>query len=166
MPYSLSLPDADVDIWRAHLDLIETSRKTCEPSARSDSRKRSTRRSAPGVNSSRIDAEPYLRTLMALDDEARTWIGAIVAGGRSKGAVRAMTRIKALRILPPFAIARLGSADEPMDNYTIEIDPPAANDKEPLGYRALKPLPTLIVGERSGEIEACQEAAVPARIQA
>ncbi len=64
-----------------------------------------------------------------------------------------MTRtIKGLRILPPFAIARLGSADEPMDNYTIELDAPA-NQDQPLGYRALRPLPTLIVGERSGEIE-------------
>ncbi|MBV8106903.1 MAG: hypothetical protein JO223_20195 [Hyphomicrobiales bacterium] len=64
-----------------------------------------------------------------------------------------MTRtIRGLRILPPFAIARLGSADEPMDNYTIELDAPANQDR-PLGYRALKPLRTLIVGERSGEIE-------------
>ena len=33
--------------------------------------------------------------------------------------------IKQLRILPPFAIGRLGSASEPMDNYTfdLEIDP-------------------------------------------
>ena len=29
--------------------------------------------------------------------------------------------IKALKILPPFAIGRLGSADEPMDNYTIDL---------------------------------------------
>ena len=40
-----------------------------------------------------------------------------------------------------------------MDNYSLEIDPPAANDKEPLGYRALKPKPTLVVGQISGEIE-------------
>ena len=72
-----------------------------------------------------------------------------------------MTRIKALRILPPFAIGRLGSADEPMDNYAIEIDPPPASAKEPLGYRALEPLRTLIVGERSGEIEAVKEPPFP-----
>jgi len=72
-----------------------------------------------------------------------------------------MTRtIKGLRILPPFAIARLGSADEPMDNYTIELDAPANQDR-PLGYRALKPLPTLIVGERSGEIEAVRIPTLP-----
>jgi hypothetical protein len=72
-----------------------------------------------------------------------------------------MTRaIKELRILPPFAIARLGSADEPMDNYTIELDAPE-NQDQPLGYRALKPLPTLIVGERSGEIEGVRTPQLP-----
>jgi hypothetical protein len=60
--------------------------------------------------------------------------------------------IKQLRILPPFAIGRLGSASEPMDNYTfdLDIDPDRA---DPLGYRELKPQPTLIVNENSGEIE-------------
>jgi hypothetical protein len=59
--------------------------------------------------------------------------------------------IKQLRILPPFAIGRLGSASEPMDNYTFDLDIDPAN---PLGYRELKPQPTLIVNENSGEIEA------------
>jgi hypothetical protein len=60
--------------------------------------------------------------------------------------------IKELRILPPFAIGRLGSAKMPMDNYTIDLDI-APDDQNPLGYRALKPQPTLIVSERTGEIE-------------
>jgi hypothetical protein len=60
--------------------------------------------------------------------------------------------IKELRILPPFAIARLGSADTPMDNYTIDLDV-AAGDERPLDYRAIKPQPTLFVNEHSGEIE-------------
>ena len=30
--------------------------------------------------------------------------------------------IKELRILPPFAIGRLGSAPDPLDNYTIETE--------------------------------------------
>src|SRR5579871_3755326 len=64
----------------------------------------------------------------------------------------AMSKIRELRILPPFAIARLGSSDEPMDNYSIEIDPPPANATDPLGYRALKPLPTLKVDDETGEI--------------
>jgi hypothetical protein len=76
-----------------------------------------------------------------------------------------MTRtIKELRILPPFAIARLGSADDPMDNYTIELDAPANQDR-PLGYRALKPLETLIVGERSGEIEDARVPPLPLRFK-
>ncbi len=69
-------------------------------------------------------------------------------------------KIIELRILPPFAIARLGSADDPMDNYTIELDAPE-NQDQPLGYRALKPLDTLIVGERSGEIEAVKTPPFP-----
>jgi hypothetical protein len=73
--------------------------------------------------------------------------------------------IKQLRILPPFAIGRLGSADEPMDNYTI--DPAAATEEpEPLGYRKLKPLETLIVGDRSGEIEDVRTAALPLQFKA
>jgi hypothetical protein len=60
--------------------------------------------------------------------------------------------IKELRILPPFAIARLGSADTPMDNYTIDLDVAAGNEK-PLDYRAIKLQPTLFVNEQSGEID-------------
>jgi len=56
--------------------------------------------------------------------------------------------IKQLRILPPFAIGRLGSASEPMDNYSFEVD---ANPDDPLGYRRLKAEPTLIVN-KNGEI--------------
>ena len=55
--------------------------------------------------------------------------------------------IKELRILPPFAIGRLGSAREPLDNYTIEDDP-----GRPLGFRLIKGARTLVVDERSGEI--------------
>ncbi|MBK8256621.1 MAG: hypothetical protein IPK82_28615 [Polyangiaceae bacterium] len=55
--------------------------------------------------------------------------------------------IRELRILPPFAIARLGSADEPQDNFTIVSDPNA-----PLGYRRIVPQPTLIVDDDSGAI--------------
>src|SRR6478609_9334654 len=58
--------------------------------------------------------------------------------------------IKQLRILPPFAIGRLGSASEPMDNYTFDPD---INPSDPLGYRELKAQPTLIVDEHSGEIK-------------
>lgn len=55
--------------------------------------------------------------------------------------------IRELRILPPLAIARLGSAPEPVVNYTIDDDP----DK-PLEFRGLKPQETLVVDDATGEI--------------
>ena len=58
--------------------------------------------------------------------------------------------IRELRILPPFAIGRLGSAPEPMVNYAMEDDP-----ENPLGYRRIAGAPTLIVDPRSGEIREC-----------
>ena len=61
--------------------------------------------------------------------------------------------IKALRILPPLAIGRLGSADEPLDNYTIEVD-----DKATLGFRRIVPAETLLVSPFSGEISATRTA--------
>src|SRR5579863_3584998 len=57
-------------------------------------------------------------------------------------------KIRELRILPPFAIGRLGSATKPQDNYTIDDDP-----KQPLGYRKIVPAQTLNVNESTGEIE-------------
>jgi hypothetical protein len=55
--------------------------------------------------------------------------------------------IRELRILPPFAIGRLGSAEEPQENYAI-VD----NPNEPLGYRKIVPAKTLKVNESTGEI--------------
>ncbi len=56
-------------------------------------------------------------------------------------------QIVGLRLLPPLALARLGSAPDPLDNYTIEIV-----SEEMLGYRRIEPAATLIVDEESGEI--------------
>src|SRR6516165_10351805 len=57
-------------------------------------------------------------------------------------------KIRELRILPPFAIARLGSAEKPQDNFTIDDDP-----NQPLGYRKIVPKVTLEVDEETGEIK-------------
>src|SRR5579863_1928543 len=57
-------------------------------------------------------------------------------------------KIRELRILPPFAIGRLGSASEPQDNYTIDDDP-----EQPLGYRRIVPAQTLKVDEKTGRIK-------------
>lgn len=64
--------------------------------------------------------------------------------------------IRGLRILPPLAIGRLGSASEPLDNFTIEDDP-----AQPLGFRRIRGAETLIVDESSGEI---REQRTPQRI--
>ena len=55
--------------------------------------------------------------------------------------------IRELRILPPFAIGRLGSADEPADNFTIVNDPDS-----PLGFRKIVPQPTFVVDAETGAI--------------
>ena len=56
-------------------------------------------------------------------------------------------KIRQLRILPPFAIGRLGSASEQLDNYVIEDDP-----DNPLNFRRIRAAGTLIVDQRTGEI--------------
>ena len=55
--------------------------------------------------------------------------------------------IRALRILPPLAIARLGSSPEPLENYNVLV-----SDEDPLGFRKLEPAPTLVVDRKSGAI--------------
>ncbi|WP_409523141.1 hypothetical protein [Nitrincola sp. MINF-07-Sa-05] len=52
-----------------------------------------------------------------------------------------------IRLLPSMAIARLGSASEPLDNYQIETDP-----KAPLDFRRITRAETFIVDTESGEI--------------
>lgn len=65
--------------------------------------------------------------------------------------------IHELRLLPPFAIGRLGSADAPLDNFTMETDTDG-----PLGFRRIVPRETLHVNERTGEID---KASVPKTIE-
>jgi hypothetical protein len=56
-------------------------------------------------------------------------------------------KLAGLRILPPFAIGRLGSAPEPLDNYVLEDEP-----GRPLAHRRIVGAPTLRVDEETGEI--------------
>ena len=55
--------------------------------------------------------------------------------------------IRELRILPPLAIGRLGSAPEPLDNFTM-----VENDEHPLDYRRIVPQETLRVDPKTGAI--------------
>jgi len=57
--------------------------------------------------------------------------------------------ITEVRILPPLAIARLGAAPSPMDNYDVLVDP-----ERPLGMRTLRAAPTLRVDATTGAITA------------
>jgi hypothetical protein len=57
-------------------------------------------------------------------------------------------KIRELRILPPLAIARVGSAADPLVNYTIDPNP-----DQPLDFRKLVAQETLVVDENTGEIE-------------
>ena len=71
--------------------------------------------------------------------------------GRGGVRERAVT-IRTLRILPPLAIGRVGSAEEPMDNYTLADPDPS----EPLGYRTIQAAPTFRVNRDDGSIESAE----------
>lgn len=86
MPYSLIFPDDDIDKWRAHEDLINTSREWCRELLRSASGDDGASRNIK-EELDRLGAEPYLRTLINLDDETRNWIGAIIARKDNRGAM-------------------------------------------------------------------------------
>ena len=74
-------------------------------------------------------------------------------------------KISELRILPPLAIGRLGSARTPADNFTIDLDIDPESDR-PLGFRPIRPAPTLVVDRHSGEIPARKAAqSIAARIK-
>jgi len=59
--------------------------------------------------------------------------------------------IQEIRILPPLAIARLGSSPVPLANYDVVIAP-----DDPLGYRRIVPAPTLGVDRATGEVTAAE----------
>jgi hypothetical protein len=58
--------------------------------------------------------------------------------------------ITELRILPPFAIGRLGASETPLENYDLALD-----DKDALGFRQIKGAETLRVDRKTGEITEC-----------
>jgi hypothetical protein len=56
-----------------------------------------------------------------------------------------MRKIVEMRILPPFAIARLGSSIDPMDNYDLVIT-------DPIGTRQIQAARTLLVDPQTGQM--------------
>lgn len=55
--------------------------------------------------------------------------------------------IHEIRILPPLAVARLGSSPVPLANYDLAVSP-----DDPLGFRRIVPAPTLTVDHATGEV--------------
>ena len=75
-PIPCELPQAEIDIWRQHHDLLEASHHICDKML---SRWRGSASFKKEVTD--IGGDVYLKTLMKLDDEAKRWIDAILAGG-------------------------------------------------------------------------------------
>ena len=97
MPYSLTLPDADIDVWRAHADLIRTSLRTAEQLLEeADDPAKRKRQADPAeqkepwtkvkADLGAAGAEPFVRALIDLDTQAEAWILAIVAGRLNRAA--------------------------------------------------------------------------------
>lgn len=63
-----------------------------------------------------------------------------------------------IRILPPLAIARLGSSDVPLENYDLVVE-------DPLGHRTICPAETLRVDPASGEISEAYRPQAPVKFR-
>jgi hypothetical protein len=70
IPYTLVLPPAEVDAWRLHQDLLETSALLRGELLESD------RKDPP-------EGHAYLKTLGDLDNQSKAWIDAVIAGLRA-----------------------------------------------------------------------------------
>jgi hypothetical protein len=81
LPYSLGLPDRDVDMWRRHENLIASSQHMCRRLLADASPSTSKHPNAAKVQQelARTGADAYLHTLLKLDEQARDWMKKIIA---------------------------------------------------------------------------------------
>jgi hypothetical protein len=81
LPYSLTLPDRDVDMWRRHEDLLASSQRMCKALLADADPAKSSYPNAATVEQelARTGADVYLRTLWQLDEQARDWMNKIIA---------------------------------------------------------------------------------------
>ncbi|MCG8404832.1 MAG: hypothetical protein MI923_06500 [Phycisphaerales bacterium] len=91
----------------------------------------------PGGGRPKLNVEKHRHHIRFIKD----WI----EDGAPGHAPRNAREIKEIRILPPMAIARLGSSPEPMDNYDLKLPDDA-------GTREILPAETFILDPNSGEI--------------
>jgi hypothetical protein len=75
LPYTLELPQAEIDIWRQHRDLLEASHHISDKM-----REHAEEYASFKKEITEIGGDVYLKTLMKLDDEAKRWIDVILAG--------------------------------------------------------------------------------------
>ena len=82
LPYSLGLPDRDVDMWRRHENLLASSQQMCKRLLADASPSTSKHPNAAKVQQelAGTGADVYLRTLFQLDGQAREWMNKIIAG--------------------------------------------------------------------------------------
>jgi hypothetical protein len=82
LPYSLTIPDRDVDIWRRHENLLASSQQMCMRLLADASPATSKHANAAKVRDElvRTGADVFLRTLFSLDSQARDWMKKIIAG--------------------------------------------------------------------------------------
>ncbi|QDV81766.1 ferritin-like domain-containing protein [Planctomycetes bacterium TBK1r] len=123
LPYTLAIPDEEDNRWRLHRDSIENSAKIIASLREL------------GLNSDEIE---YLDRLETRDEVRKETVAEFLRQTSDDDTLHA------IRIFPPIAIARLGSATEPLDNYDFELD----DD----GRRTIRGAETLVVDRATGTI--------------
>ena len=120
MPYTLQLPESEAAYWTLHLNLIAATADLLVQ--------------ARAVGSGeRIE---YAKALASLDATAAREMALYADADRVRiGAHRHdeddLMSILEIRILPPLAIARLGSSSEPLENYDLVVEDPLGHRTDP-----------------------------------
>lgn len=74
MPYTIELPLDEIDCWRLHRDIVLSSRELCDALLNP---------ADDHLTAAPPAAEPYLRTLRNLDQQALVWLDTVLAGLRA-----------------------------------------------------------------------------------
>lgn len=133
LPYTLAIPDQKRDRWRMHIDLFDSSNLLTD------------KLGAMGLSE---NEQEIVDDVKDRDEQSRARVYEICPD------ISPELKVASLRIFPPIAIARVGSAEEPLDNFELV----AAGT----GYREIRPTETLIVDRVSGEI---RESRIPNQIR-
>ena len=141
LPYTLDLPEAELDRWLLQQDLIENGRILI-------SLIREENLNLPSNIADLLNSLEQKETGSDNPTAKEKIVATHIEMERPPGE-GPITDIQELRIFPPLAIARFGSSDDPMDNYELR-DPVGA------GFRQISPAETLRVNKATGEITAAE----------